>query len=115
MIFDKLKFSEKGVEKKFIHVRINIGGSPLECPGLFLFMCSACLFLSFEFAFVVFVLNDFLMIEFKIFLETFPSIGRVRVKHHGILLTLKGTVIRSGSTKMYEGERTYMCKKCKHM
>ncbi|XP_044507601.1 probable DNA helicase MCM9 isoform X2 [Mangifera indica] len=79
MIFDKLKFSEKGVEKKFICVRINIGGSPLECP------------------------------------ETFPSIGRVRVKHHGILLTLKGTVIRSGSTKMYEGERTYMCKKCKHM
>nr|GLL23828.1 probable DNA helicase MCM9 [Ipomoea trifida] len=26
--------------------------------------------------------------------ETFPSIGRVRVKHRGILLTLKGTVIR---------------------
>lgn len=26
----------KVVEKKFIHVRINVGGSPLECPGLFL-------------------------------------------------------------------------------
>ncbi|XP_031262197.1 probable DNA helicase MCM9 isoform X2 [Pistacia vera] len=79
IIFDKLKVSEKGVEKKFIHVRISIGGSPLECP------------------------------------ETFLSIGRVRVKHYGILLTLKGTVIRSGATKMYEGERIYMCRKCKHM
>lgn len=37
------------------------------------------------------------------------------MKHHGVLLTLKGTVIRSGATKMYEGERTYMCRKCKHM
>ncbi|KAK3185091.1 hypothetical protein Dsin_032377 [Dipteronia sinensis] len=78
IVFDKLKF-EKAVEKIFFHVRINISGSPLECP------------------------------------ETFPSIGHVRVKHHGILLTLKGTVIRSGATKMYEGERTYMCRKCKHM
>jgi hypothetical protein len=29
------------VEKKYIHVRINISGSPLECPGLFLL--TACL------------------------------------------------------------------------
>ncbi|XP_073222498.1 probable DNA helicase MCM9 isoform X2 [Cicer arietinum] len=65
------------VEKKFIHVRINVNGSPLECP------------------------------------ETFPSIGRVRVQHRGILLTLKGIVIRSGSIKMHEGERKYMCHKCK--
>ncbi|XP_038995906.1 probable DNA helicase MCM9 [Hibiscus syriacus] len=70
---------EKGVEKKFIHVRFNVCGSPLEFP------------------------------------ETFPRIGCVRVKHRGILLTLKGTVIRSGAVKMYEGERTYQCKKCKHM
>ncbi|KAG8474033.1 hypothetical protein CXB51_033745 [Gossypium anomalum] len=70
---------EKGVEKKFIHVRFNVCGSPLEFP------------------------------------ETFPTIGRVRVKHRGILLTLKGTVIRSGAVKMYEGQRTYQCKKCKHM
>lgn len=48
------------------------------------------------------------------YVETFPSIGRVRVKHRGILLTLKGTVIRSGAIKMYEGERKYMCQKCKH-
>ncbi|KAG9451419.1 hypothetical protein H6P81_011384 [Aristolochia fimbriata] len=47
--------------------------------------------------------------------ETFPSIGRVRVKHRGILLTLKGTVIRSGGIKMIEGEREYECKKCKHL
>ncbi|XP_034708231.1 probable DNA helicase MCM9 isoform X1 [Vitis riparia] len=49
------------------------------------------------------------------FPETFPSIGRVRVKHHGILLTLKGTVIRSGGIKMIEGERKYECRKCKHI
>ncbi|XP_038683525.1 probable DNA helicase MCM9 isoform X1 [Tripterygium wilfordii] len=70
---------EKGTEKEFIHVRINISGSPLECS------------------------------------ETFPSIGRVRVRHRGILLTIKGTVIRSGAIKMYEGERTYQCHKCSHM
>ncbi|XP_050145164.1 probable DNA helicase MCM9 isoform X2 [Malus sylvestris] len=69
---------DKGIKKEFIHVRIDISGSPLECP------------------------------------ETFPSIGRVRVKHRGILLTLKGTVIRSGAIKMYEGERKYVCQKCKH-
>ncbi|GAV65332.1 MCM domain-containing protein [Cephalotus follicularis] len=79
IVLGNLPFGEKGIEKNFIHVRINVGGSPLECP------------------------------------ETFPSIGRVRVKHRGILLTLKGTVIRSGAVKMYEGERTYMCQKCKHM
>ncbi|XP_030943252.1 probable DNA helicase MCM9 isoform X2 [Quercus lobata] len=74
----KLKGHKSVVEKKFIHVRVNISGSPLECP------------------------------------ETFPRIGSVRVKHRGILLTLKGTVIRSGAIKMYEGERWYMCQKCKH-
>ncbi|VFQ78231.1 unnamed protein product [Cuscuta campestris] len=46
--------------------------------------------------------------------ETFPSIGRVRVKHRGILLTLKGTVIRSGPVKMIEGEKLYECRRCKH-
>ncbi|XP_024960455.1 probable DNA helicase MCM9 isoform X2 [Cynara cardunculus var. scolymus] len=46
--------------------------------------------------------------------ELCPSIGRVRVKHRGILLTLKGTVIRSGSIKMIDGEREYECRKCKH-
>lgn len=79
IVIKGLKFGEKGVEKKFIHVRINVCGSPLECP------------------------------------ETFPSIGRVRVKHRGILLTLKGTLIRSGAIKMYEGERMYQCRKCKHV
>eukprot|EP00257_Ricinus_communis_P026924 XP_025014338.1 probable DNA helicase MCM9 isoform X2 [Ricinus communis] len=77
IVLKNLDFGEKGIEKKFIHVRINVSGSPLECP------------------------------------ETFPSIGRVRVKHRGILLTLKGTVIRSGAIKMYEGERMYRCRKCK--
>ncbi|CAH9125679.1 unnamed protein product [Cuscuta epithymum] len=46
--------------------------------------------------------------------ESFPSIGRVRVKHRGILLTLKGTVIRSGPVKMIEGEKLYQCRRCKH-
>ncbi|XP_072953545.1 probable DNA helicase MCM9 [Typha angustifolia] len=70
--------TEVASEKEYIHVRINVSGSPLEFP------------------------------------ETFPSIGRVRVKHRGILLTLKGTVIRSGAVKMIEGERVYQCRKCKH-
>lgn len=51
---------------------------------------------------------------FAMVAETFPSVGRVRVKHRGILLTLKGTVIRSGTIKMIEGEREYECRKCKH-
>ncbi|XP_043817195.1 probable DNA helicase MCM9 isoform X3 [Manihot esculenta] len=78
IVLENLNFGEKGIQKKYIHVRINVCGSPLEYP------------------------------------ETFPSIGRVRVKHRGILLTLKGTVIRSGTIKMYEGERMYQCRKCKH-
>ncbi|KAJ7543010.1 hypothetical protein O6H91_09G022000 [Diphasiastrum complanatum] len=32
----------------------------------------------------------------------------------GHLLTLKGTVIRSGSVKMLEGERYYECRRCKY-
>ncbi|MQL77564.1 hypothetical protein Taro_009982 [Colocasia esculenta] len=55
--------------KEFVHVRIDVTGSPLECP------------------------------------ETFASIGRLRVKHLGFLLTVKGTVIRCGAVKMIEGER----------
>ncbi|XP_078157298.1 minichromosome maintenance 9 isoform X1 [Carex rostrata] len=78
VVFQELKDMKDGAsEKAYIHVRINISGSPLECP------------------------------------ETFPSIGRLRVKHRGMLLTLRGTVIRSGAVKMIEGEREYQCKKCK--
>lgn len=47
--------------------------------------------------------------------ETFPSIGKVRVKHRNILLTLKGTVTRSGAIKTIEGERRYECRKCKNV
>lgn len=47
--------------------------------------------------------------------ETYPSIGKVRVKHSHILLTLKGTVIRSGAIKTIEGERRYECRKCKNV
>ncbi|RZC64407.1 hypothetical protein C5167_008094 [Papaver somniferum] len=45
--------------------------------------------------------------------EACPSIGKIRVKHRGKLLTLKGTVTRTGSIKMIEGERYYECRKCK--
>ncbi|KAL6861804.1 hypothetical protein ACP4OV_017504 [Aristida adscensionis] len=48
------------------------------------------------------------------FPEASPSIGKVRVKHMGKLLTLKGTVIRSGGVKMIEYERWYRCRKCDH-
>ncbi|XP_077224406.1 minichromosome maintenance 9 isoform X2 [Tasmannia lanceolata] len=78
VILEDCKDQDNANLKEFVHVRINVCGSPLECP------------------------------------ETFPSIGRVRVKHRGILLTLKGIVIRSGAVKMIEGEREYECRKCKH-
>ncbi|KAH6789951.1 minichromosome maintenance 9 [Perilla frutescens var. frutescens] len=78
VIFEDFKKMENASVKAYIHVRINVSGSPLECP------------------------------------ETFPSIGRVRVKHRGILLTLKGTVIRSGAIKMTEGEKIFECRLCKH-
>ncbi|KAL3814390.1 hypothetical protein ACJIZ3_015658 [Penstemon smallii] len=78
VIFEDFKRIENASVKAYVHVRINVCGSPLECP------------------------------------ETFPSIGRVRVKHRGILLTLKGTVIRSGAIKMIEGEKIYECRVCKH-
>lgn len=72
-------------------------------------------FLS-NFLFLMFLdgINDWFVLVMG-FVETFPSIGRVRVKHRGILLTLKGTLIRSGAIKMYEGERMYQCRKCKHV
>ncbi|TVU12043.1 hypothetical protein EJB05_45664 [Eragrostis curvula] len=47
------------------------------------------------------------------FPEASPSIGKVRAKHMRTLVTLKGTVIRSGGVKMIEYERVYMCRKCK--
>ncbi|XP_020255866.1 probable DNA helicase MCM9 isoform X2 [Asparagus officinalis] len=79
VVLDGSKDLEKSaVVKEFVHVRINVSGSPLECP------------------------------------ETFPSIGKVRVRHRGVLLTLKGTVIRSGTVKMIEGEREYQCSRCKY-
>ncbi|PIN10218.1 DNA replication licensing factor, MCM2 component [Handroanthus impetiginosus] len=78
VIFEDFKKMENASVKAYVHVRISVCGSPLECP------------------------------------ETFPSIGRVRVKHRGILLTLKGTVIRSGAVKMIEGEKIYECRVCKH-
>jgi len=48
------------------------------------------------------------------FPEASPSIGKVRANHMRKLITLKGTVIRSGGVKMIEYERDYMCRKCQH-
>lgn len=45
--------------------------------------------------------------------ETQPSISKIRVKDIGRLITIKGTVIRSGAIKLLEGERLYECSKCK--
>ena len=39
VILGDLKGSgENGIRKEFIHVRIDVSGSPLECAGDFLFM-----------------------------------------------------------------------------
>ena len=105
------KFESKtGIEKRFIHVRVNTSGSPLErSSGV---CVCICLLLNF---WVIHILLLNFVIFFLLSTDTFPSIGRVRVKHRGILLMLKGTVIRSGAVKMYEGERMFRCRKCKHM
>lgn len=92
--------------KAHVHVRINVCGSPLECPGM-PFTCDILIYQPF-------VLEPLcIFVRFMTCVETFPSIGRVRVKHRGILLTLKGTVIRSGAIKMIEGEKIYECRVCK--
>uniref|UniRef100_A0A0A9HN73 MCM OB domain-containing protein n=1 Tax=Arundo donax TaxID=35708 RepID=A0A0A9HN73_ARUDO len=70
--------SKREDQKKFVHVRVDVSGSPLEFP------------------------------------EASPSIGKVRARHMGKLITLKGTVTRLGAAKMIEYERDYMCRKCKH-
>ncbi|CAJ1963447.1 unnamed protein product [Sphenostylis stenocarpa] len=84
VLVDDMEEGKKGFEKKFIHVRINTIGSALEFPGLILL--STCLF---QYPLRIFSSND----------DSF---------HHGILLTLKGIVIRSGAIKMHEGERKYI-------
>ncbi|WVZ81945.1 hypothetical protein U9M48_029268 [Paspalum notatum var. saurae] len=78
VIFKRLGNLKPTSLKKFVHVRIDASGSPLESP------------------------------------EASPSIGKVRVNHMRKLITLKGTVIRSGGVKMIEYERECMCRKCKH-
>ena len=105
MIFKDLKQWDNASVKDYVHVRINVSGSPLECPGWIFILVDIFIFCLFFCCF-----PDIL----RFVLETFPSIGRVRVKHRGILLTLKGTVIRSGAIKMIEGEKIYECRNCKH-
>lgn len=72
-----------------------------------------CLIILVKFPFSKKLSVYFMNLTVSYYAELCPSIGRVRVKHRGVLLTLKGTVIRSGSIKMIEGEREYECRKCK--
>ena len=46
--------------------------------------------------------------------ETHPNIGSLRVEDEGKLMTLRGTIIRTGAVLMLEGVRQYQCRKCKH-
>ncbi|KAK9824018.1 hypothetical protein WJX72_006994 [[Myrmecia] bisecta] len=43
-----------------------------------------------------------------------PSIGNIRSVHVNKLLTVSGTVVRSGAVQMLEAQRLYECAKCKH-
>ncbi|GBG90268.1 hypothetical protein CBR_g50446 [Chara braunii] len=47
-------------------------------------------------------------------LEVFPRISRIRCKDLARLITVKGTVIRTGTIKVLEAEREYECAKCQH-
>lgn len=115
VILEDLKGSNKGIKKEFIHVRIDISGSPLECPGMIFSFYVTQMILELLNSNVYFLFCClFVVLSVFCFEETFPRIGCVRVKHRGMLLTLKGTVIRSAAIKMYEGERWYMCLKCQH-
>lgn len=106
---------ENASVKAYAHVRINVSGSPLECPGQSFSCASFCVLSHYQLFLRKPIYLYFMgLIYFWEWIETFPSIGRVRVKHREILLTLKGTVIRSGAIKMIEGEKIYECRVCKH-
>jgi DNA replicative helicase MCM subunit Mcm2 (Cdc46/Mcm family) len=99
-----------------VHAHIDVSGSPLEFPGAY--VCGPCVRRN---ARVVLCMCNlaghssvFVIFCLWCFVEASPSIGKVRVKHMGTLVTLKGTVIRSGGVKMIEYEREYMCRKCRH-
>lgn len=34
VVFGACKDSEEMVLKEFLHIRVDVGGSPLECPGI---------------------------------------------------------------------------------
>lgn len=112
-MFEDLKKWDNASVKDYVHVRVNVSGSPLECPGWFIFFFPSFFVVLTFFFLILFTSSHFFPLILGC-LETFPSVGRVRVKHRGILLTLKGTVIRSGSIKMIEGEKIYECRTCKH-
>ncbi|CAI5493652.1 unnamed protein product [Closterium sp. Naga37s-1] len=45
--------------------------------------------------------------------EASPGIGALRVRHEGQLLTVTGTVVRTGTVQMLEGLRAFTCTTCK--
>ena len=97
--------------KEHVHVRINIHGSAAECPGnncrlSYLHRSNESMHTSL----IAYTCNRLSKVWFT---ETQPSISKIRVKDIGRLITVKGTVIRSGAIKLLEGERLYECNKCK--
>ena len=46
--------------------------------------------------------------------ESNPGVGGLKCSHLGQLITLSGTVVRTGSVKMLEAKRLYECPKCHH-
>lgn len=45
--------------------------------------------------------------------ESAPGVGGIGSAHVGRLLTLRGSLLRMGTPKMWEAQRCYQCNKCK--
>lgn len=47
-------------------------------------------------------------------LRSAAGIAKIGSMHLGRLVTLSGTVVRTGPVKMFKAQRLFMCNKCKH-
>lgn len=43
-----------------------------------------------------------------------PGIAKIASMHLGKLITVPGTVVRTGAVKMFEAQKIFQCTKCKH-
>lgn len=43
-----------------------------------------------------------------------PTIARIGSSHIGRVITVAGTVVKTGPVKMFEHQRVMRCKKCKY-